>query len=124
VGDVSTTPASATLLVVEDDEDTRNALVDGLTEAGFNVQAARDGAQALQMMLASKPHLVILDLMMPRMTGWQLLDEMKEHPSLRDVPVAIVTAAGYSGTVPGGYPVWVKPLRMERLTKSIRAYLG
>jgi DNA-binding response OmpR family regulator len=113
-----------TLLVVEDDMAIRDALVDGLIDAGFTVHAAEDGAEAIQMMAAAKPDLVLLDMMMPRMTGWQVIDEMKEQPALREIPVVVVTAARYVGSVPMGYPVWVKPLRLEPLTRSIRAYFG
>ena len=113
----------ARVLVVDDDRAIREALADGLTDEGFSVQVAEDGAQAIQMMAAAPPDLVVLDLMMPRMTGWQLIDEMQEHPGLRDIPVVVVTAARYAGSVPTGYPTWVKPLRIEQLTHSIRAYL-
>jgi CheY-like chemotaxis protein len=112
------------LLVVEDDAAIRDALVEGLTDAGFTVRAAEDGAQAIQMMGVARPDMVLLDLMMPRMTGWQVVEEMKQQPALRDVAVVVVTAARYAGAAPGGYPVWVKPLRLERLTRSIRDYLG
>src|SRR5947208_1208498 len=94
------------LLVVEDDTDIREALTEGLTEAGFSVHAVEDGAAALHLMASWKPDLIVLDLMMPRMTGWQLMTEMKEHPALRDIPVVVITAARYAGTAPKGYPVW------------------
>jgi CheY-like chemotaxis protein len=118
------TQRASRILVVEDESTIREALAEGLCDAGFAVQSAEDGADAIQKMLAQAPDLVLLDLMMPRMTGWQLLEEMKETAGLRAVPVVVITAARYVGSVPTGYPVWVKPLRMDRLTRSIRAYLG
>jgi CheY-like chemotaxis protein len=108
---------------VEDESVIREQLAEGLTDAGFEVVTAADGAEAIQKMVTGTPDLVLLDLMMPRMTGWQLLDEMKEQPTLRPVLVIVMTAARYAGSVPEGYPVWVKPLRLDRLTGSIRAYL-
>jgi CheY-like chemotaxis protein len=117
-------PSASSLLVVEDDPVIREQLAEGLTDAGFAVSSARDGVEAVQQMLAARPDLVLLDLMMPRMTGWQLMQEMKEQPELRDVAVVVITAARYVGSVPQGVPCWVKPLRLDRLTKSIRAFLG
>jgi two-component system, OmpR family, response regulator MprA len=111
------------ILIVEDDGAIRTALTEGLTDEGFPVNAVKDGAEAIQSMLGLPPDLVLLDLMMPRMTGWQLLGEMKEHASLRNIPVFVVTAAQYAGSVPTGYAVWVKPLRLEQLVTAVRAYL-
>jgi CheY-like chemotaxis protein len=115
---------SVRILVVEDEATIRDALTEGLADAGFTVRAAADGVQAIQMMLAEKPDFVLLDLMMPRMSGWQLIQEMKESPLLQDVPLAVVTAARNVGSVPKGYPVWVKPLKMDHLTRSIRGYVS
>jgi CheY-like chemotaxis protein len=111
------------ILIVEDDGAIRNALAEGLSDEGFSVNAVQDGAEAIQLMLGLPPDLVLLDLMMPRMTGWQLLGELKEHANLRDIPVFVVTAAQYAGSVPTGYAVWIKPLRLEQLINAIRSYL-
>jgi DNA-binding response OmpR family regulator len=62
--------------------------------------------------------------MMPKMTGWQLMEELRKEPALHDIPVVIVTAGRYAGTVPPGSPMFIKPLRLERLIQSIRAFLG
>jgi DNA-binding response OmpR family regulator len=120
---VPKTPDQFRILIVEDDGAIRASLAEGLEGEGFLIAVAEDGAQAIQMMLASKPTLVLLDLMMPRMTGWQVLHEMQEHHELRDVHVFVVTAAQYAGSVPVGYPVWVKPLRLTQLLTAIRAFL-
>jgi CheY-like chemotaxis protein len=115
---------SRRVLIVEDDVVIREALVDGLDAEGFAVQEAGDGAEALQLITDSAPDLILLDLMMPKMTGWQLMDELRKEPALHDIPVVIVTAARYAGTVPPGSPMFIKPLRLERLIQSIRAFLG
>jgi CheY-like chemotaxis protein len=115
---------SRRVLIVEDDVVIREALVDGLDAEGFAVQEAADGAEALTLISESAPDLILLDLMMPKMTGWQLMEELRKEPALHDIPVVIVTAARYAGTVPPGSPMFIKPLRLERLIQSIRAFLG
>jgi two-component system sensor histidine kinase ChiS len=111
------------LLVVDDDGPTRDALVDGLTDQGFEVYQADNGARALDLMIAIRPALVLLDLMMPGMTGWEVLEEMRTRPDLREIPVLVVTAARHIGRAPLGYQVWVKPVRMDSLTTAIRDLL-
>jgi two-component system phosphate regulon response regulator PhoB len=108
---------------VEDDAAIRTAMVEGLEDEGFAVKTAPDGELALELIKDSAPDLILLDLMMPRMTGWQLMDEMRKRPPLHGIPVVIVTAARYAGSVPPGSPMFIKPLRLERLIQSIRAFL-
>jgi two-component system response regulator MprA len=116
-------PRPPSILIVEDDTAIREALADGLAGEGFDVRVAEDGAKALELIEQKIPSLILLDLMMPRMTGWQLMDEMRKSPDLHDIPVVIVTAARYAGSVPTGSPTFIKPLRLERLIQSIRAFL-
>jgi adenylate cyclase len=112
------------ILVVEDDSAIRDALADGLEGADFVVTSAEDGARALEVIEEQgAPDLILLDLMMPRMTGWQLMEEMRKQPALQEIPVVIVTAARYATSVPAGSPTFIKPLRLERLIHSIRAFL-
>jgi CheY-like chemotaxis protein len=115
--------SAPSILVVEDDAGIRDALADGLTGEGFLVRVAEDGAQALKLIEDAHPRLILLDLMMPRMTGWQLMDELRKSPDLQEIPVVIITAARYAGSVPSGSPTFIKPLRLERLIQSIRAFL-
>jgi CheY-like chemotaxis protein len=119
-----TGPRPRMVLIVEDDRAIREALVDGLDGEGFTIKAAEDGAQALDMIKDEPPDLILLDLMMPRMTGWQVMEEMQKEQRLHDIPIVVVTAARYAGTVPSGSPVFIKPLRLERLIQSVRAFLG
>jgi adenylate cyclase len=120
---VSLPPRRPRLLVVDDDAPTREALIEGLSDEGFVVVAAEEGAQALEMMIETRPDVVLLDLMMPGMNGWEVLDEMKARPALRDIPVVIVTASRHVGKAPWGYPIWVKPLKLDPLTRSILTLL-
>ncbi|MEW5853358.1 MAG: response regulator [Myxococcota bacterium] len=83
------------VLVVEDDKDIRESLDFLLTSEGYAVSTAPDGATALQWLTGNPPPcVVILDLMMPRMSGWELCAAMAADPRLRDIPVLVITASG------------------------------
>src|SRR4051812_35423319 len=81
-----------TVLVVDDDKDTRESLAEAIALEGYRVRKAGDGAQAIGLMLLAAPDLVLLDLMMPGMNGWQVLEKMERDPRLMRIPVFIVTA--------------------------------
>jgi adenylate cyclase len=85
--------ADATLLVVDDNEDNRYALTRRLAREGYpNVATAVDGHQALEL-LSSKPvDLVLLDIMMPNMNGYEVLEKMKADEKLRHIPVIMISA--------------------------------
>jgi two-component system, chemotaxis family, chemotaxis protein CheY len=84
-----------TILLVEDDFDVREALVETLREIGYNVDAAADGAQALEYLRdGGRPALILLDLMMPRMSGTEFRRVQKVDPALRDLPVVLLSADG------------------------------
>ena len=81
-------------MVVDDDDDFREALEEVLLAEGFRVIAAANGEEALRhFRLGVMPNLVLLDLWMPHMDGWQLRRCMEDEPSLRDIPVVVMTAA-------------------------------
>lgn len=111
-------------MIVEDDGVIRDALLEAFCDLGFYVQTAADGAEALELVGEDRPDLVLLDLMMPRMTGWQFVDEIRKRPRLAGLPIFVLTAARNVGNVPAGYPVFVKPLRIWDLSSSVRALLG
>src|SRR4051794_23157234 len=84
-----------TVLLVEDDLEIRDVLQDLLEREGYDVIPATNGKQALDYLtLDARAHadLVILDLMTPILTGWQVLDQLRQDPSLSRVPVIVVTA--------------------------------
>ncbi|HEX9286901.1 MAG TPA: response regulator [Thermoanaerobaculia bacterium] len=80
------------LLVVDDDADVRQLLTQELVSAGYRVQSAEGGAEALESMGLERPSAVVLDLMMKPPDGFEVLFRMREDPDLREVPVVIVTA--------------------------------
>lgn len=109
------------VLVVEDHNDSREMLEEFLTEEGFTVETAVNGLQALErLMRAPRPDLVLLDLMMPVMTGWDLMDRVAEKPSLWGLPVIVVSGAGSTRPLPRGIVASVpKPLDLTLLMETI-----
>jgi CheY-like chemotaxis protein len=89
---------STCALIVEDNAATREALALLLEAAGHAVATATDGRQALDYLRAHQPPcLVLLDLMMPVMDGWQFLEERRRDPALAVIPVVLFTAADSVG---------------------------
>ena len=85
-------PRKRCILVVDDDPGIRLFLVTLLRRRGFRLLEARDGNEALEAMRAGSADLVILDLMMPDVSGWDVLRERAADPSLRRIPMIVVTA--------------------------------
>lgn len=80
------------ILIVEDEPDLREAMVEVLTEAGFNVSAASDGATGLDSAIAEKPDLILMDLMMPIMDGHEMLRRLRQDPWGRNAHVVVLSA--------------------------------
>ncbi|HEX8458977.1 MAG TPA: response regulator [Pyrinomonadaceae bacterium] len=87
-----TTQGQAPALVVEDDEATRGLLVRALEQEGWRVRAAGDGRAALQEVEAERPQLILLDLMMPTMDGFEFVQELHKLPDGNSIPVVVITA--------------------------------
>ena len=89
------TPSDAALLVVDDNEDNRYTLTRRLKRLGYeNLATANDGRQALELLRARKFDLVLLDIMMPEMNGYEVLEQMQADAELRDLPVIMISAVG------------------------------
>jgi CheY-like chemotaxis protein len=111
-----------TILLVEDDLDIRDVVQEVLEEQGHDVVPARTGRQALEFLALdsqSPPDLVILDLMMPIMTGWQVLETIRRTPQLADIPVVVVTAATQDRPL-GAQAFLRKPFDIGDLLETIR----
>jgi CheY-like chemotaxis protein len=85
-------PTPQRVLVVEDDAVIRGMLVDFLELEGYTVRSAADGSEALAVLGDWPPDLILLDLMMPRMDGWQFRAAQRALPGLGDVPVVVLSA--------------------------------
>ena len=85
-------PQPGPVLVVEDDPDTREILRRLLEKEGCQVIAAENGRVALERLAESRPMLILLDLMMPEMDGFQFIDRVRQHENWRTIPIVVVTA--------------------------------
>jgi CheY-like chemotaxis protein len=113
------------VLVVDDDPDVLTALTDALESENYEVRGARDGIEALEAIGEKRPDLIITDLLMPTMTGFELLAALHDDPQLATIPTLIITAgrSPEAGTTPGSV-VLPKPLDLDRLMRAITACTG
>jgi DNA-binding response OmpR family regulator len=116
------------VLVVEDDPSVRGLLHTLLSAEGYEVATASDGLAGLVKASASKPALVLLDLMMPDLGGVRVLEELRDDPALADIPVIVVT--GKVDAVPGMRDllgednVFVKPFAVAELLNRVGDVTG
>jgi two-component system phosphate regulon response regulator PhoB len=83
---------AARILVVEDERDIAALVAYHLTKEGFRVRTAEGGAEALETAAAERPDLMVLDLMLPGFTGYEVLQEIRRRPELADMPIVVLTA--------------------------------
>jgi CheY-like chemotaxis protein len=106
------------ILVVDDEVYGRETLRDALEDEGYRVVVARDGETALRELERDQPKLLILDLVMPGMSGNTLYDEMQRAPSLAKIPVLVTTAD--PTRAPLGVPTIAKPIQIDRLLALVK----
>jgi phosphate regulon transcriptional regulator PhoB len=85
---------AATILVVDDEREIRELLRYNLERQGYQVLTAQDGEEGLKRIFATHPDLVLLDLLLPGLNGLEVLRELRQEPSTRDLPVLLLTARG------------------------------
>jgi CheY-like chemotaxis protein len=113
-----------TVVVVDDDEAVRDALVDVLELHQFAVLSARDGGEALKVLRAApRPCVAMVDLVMPRFDGWQLAEAIFSEPALAGIEVVCCTAG--RGEAPAGCAaVLRKPFAVDALVEVLRGVFG
>lgn len=122
--DLATPPKR--LLVVEDDSDIREALVQILLDAGYEVVGTTNGLEALESLRSSPDFgLIILDLMMPVMDGWQFRAQQQSEPRFADIPVVVVSAGvhlqQHAASI-GAASYLKKPIHLDVLLDTIARF--
>jgi two-component system, cell cycle response regulator DivK len=120
---------SKRILVVEDQQDNRQILRDLLTSADFEVIEAEDGEAGLAAAAAHKPDLILMDVQLPGIDGYETTRRLKADAVLRDVPVIAVTAHALSGAeqeaLAAGCDGYIsKPISPRQLLAKVREYLA
>jgi signal transduction histidine kinase/CheY-like chemotaxis protein/HAMP domain-containing protein len=116
----------ALVLLVDDDDEYRDVLGAQLRRAGYDVVEATDGTAALDVVRATRPEVIIVDLMMPGMDGWTLLEHLAADPDAARIPVVVVSGAAQlrPGRIPSGVPVLSKTADFDRVLAKVGATLG
>jgi two-component system cell cycle response regulator DivK len=116
------------ILVVEDQEDNRQILRDLLANAGYEMIEAEDGQQALTQAAKHKPDLILMDIQLPLLDGYEATRQIKANPALKDIPIIVVTSYALSGDEDkareAGCDAYVaKPFSPRALLAKIREYV-
>jgi CheY-like chemotaxis protein len=105
----------ADVLVVDDDRDLRDTLAAVLRHEGYDVSCAENGAHALAMMHDAKPRAIVLDLAMPVMSGWELLEALHADARLSGIPTLVLS----SMRAPRGVMQLGKPVSLDDLVTTV-----
>lgn len=121
-------PMTVPILVVDDDPNSLDIARTYLESRGYTVATALDGKEALAKLEQIRPGVVLLDVMMPGMDGWEVARVIKNHPDYKDVRVVMLTARSdfqdkHEGLRAGADDYIVKPIRLEELGQRVERNL-
>jgi CheY-like chemotaxis protein len=116
------------ILLVEDNEMNRDMLSRRVTKRGFEVLTALDGQQAVALAAAESPDVILMDLSLPVIDGWEATRRIKANPATRTIPVIALTANAMtsdrdSALAAGCDDFETKPVQLDRLLEKIHAHL-
>ena len=119
----------AKILIAEDEREIRDLITFTLQFAGYEVVTASNGAEAVSLARQENPDLILLDVRMPRMTGYEACAAIKTDPKLKNVPVIFLSAKGQeseiqAGLVAGAKEYLIKPIAPDQLTARIQVVLS
>ena len=116
------------VLVIEDEHSIQKVIRTNLSASGYTVATAYSGEEGLELLRAEKPDLVLLDLLMPGISGWDVLEKMKESGDIDIIPVIVITASGWGNSEKklrnmGASDYLVKPFELEELMQKVKGAL-
>jgi CheY-like chemotaxis protein len=119
----------ARILIAEDERDIRDLITFTLSFAGHQVTAAANGEEAVEKALQIIPDLILMDVRMPRMTGYEACIRMKQEESIKHIPVAFLSAKGQdievqTGLEAGAVEYILKPFSPDQLTERVEKLLA
>jgi len=126
---MATTDVRQTVLVAEDDEDIRTLVAYRMEKAGYAVLQARDGEEAVSLALEHRPDLAIIDVMMPRLDGYEATRQLRERDETKRMPIILLTARAQEADVQRGFEAGAddyirKPFSPQELRARVQAILG
>lgn len=118
----------ARILVAEDERDIRELIAFTLSFAGHTITQAANGAEAVEIAPDLKPDLIMMDVRMPKMTGYEACKALKEIDSVKDIPVVFLSAKGQDEEIETGFDVGaidyiLKPFAPDELSRRISEIL-
>lgn len=117
------------ILIAEDERDIRDLVAFTLRFAGYEVFAAGNGEEAVELAPKVNPDLILMDVRMPRMTGYEACRAIKSNAELRDIPIVFLSAKGQEGEIQQGMEAGaedylLKPFAPDQLTSRVKAILA
>lgn len=116
------------ILIVEDNQDSRELVVKVLKNKGYQTIEAADGEEALEKASAEKPDLILLDISIPKIDGYEVAKRLKSDEELKDIPIVALTAHAMKGdrekVIVAGFEGYIsKPINVRELPDQVRSYL-
>lgn len=123
------TAASQLIVVGDDDDDVRELIEFRLTRAGYEVVTGKNGEEALGLIRAKHPALAVLDIMMPKLDGYEVTRQLRSDPGTDRIPVILLTASVQDAAVTKGFEAGAddymkKPFSPQELLARVRSILG
>ena len=123
-----TRPTGKKILIVDDEAGIRELLSDFLKPKGYEILTAENGLEALEKAAQFLPNLIFLDIMMPKMDGWQALAQLRMKEETKDIPVIMLTARSETEALlrsehEHAVDYFIKPVNLEELSIFIKRYI-